>query len=159
MLNLIRSLPYLLVLSALGYGYHYFTVTKLEAKILEQDISLVSCEHTNDMLMYADEQQKDTIASLEKDLEDQRVAITELNTRVSDIKKERDNYLSIFRRHDLTKLSIAKPGLIEPRINNGTKEVFEDIEKQTEVTQEIKNENSDDFVPFTYSNPALDGMQ
>ena len=49
-----------------------------------------------------------------------------------------DDYLSIFKRHDLTKLARVKPGLIEPRINNGTKKVFESIENDS-----IEVENAD----------------
>ena len=45
--------------------------------------------------------------------------------------KEMNRYLDIFKRHDLTKLAAAKPGLIETRINKGTKDVFESIEKDS----------------------------
>jgi hypothetical protein len=37
--------------------------------------------------------------------------------------------LDIFKRHNLTKLAAAKPGLLEPRINKGTKNVFDSIEE------------------------------
>ena len=55
------------------------------------------------------------------------------------MQEEMDDYLSIFKRHDLTKLARVKPGLIEPRINNGTKKVFEQIEKDSE---EVENADS-----------------
>jgi hypothetical protein len=32
---------------------------------------------------------------------------------------------------NLTKLAIAKPGLLETRVNNGTKKVFESIEESS----------------------------
>jgi len=37
-------------------------------------------------------------------------------------------YLDIFSRHNLSKLAAARPGLIETRVNNGTKEVFDALE-------------------------------
>ena len=40
-------------------------------------------------------------------------------------------YLDIFKRHNLTKLAAAKPGLIEPRVNKGTKDVFNSIEEDS----------------------------
>jgi hypothetical protein len=40
-------------------------------------------------------------------------------------------YLDIFKRHNLTKLAAAKPGLLEPRINKGTKNVFDSIEEDS----------------------------
>ena len=52
------------------------------------------------------------------------------------MQQEMDDYLSIFKRHDLTKLAKAKPGLIQPRINKGTKEVFDAIE---DASREVEN--------------------
>jgi len=37
----------------------------------------------------------------------------------------------VFKRHDLSKLAFAKPGLIQTRVNKGTKDVFDSIEKDT----------------------------
>ena len=42
-----------------------------------------------------------------------------------------NRYLDIFKRHNLSKLAAAKPGLIETRVNNGTKEVFDSIEQDS----------------------------
>ena len=42
-----------------------------------------------------------------------------------------NRYLDIFKRHSLTKLAAAKPGLIEPRVNKATKEVFDGIEQDS----------------------------
>ena len=39
-----------------------------------------------------------------------------------------NRYLDIFRRHNLSKLAAAKPGLIETKFNSATKEVFDGIE-------------------------------
>ena len=40
-------------------------------------------------------------------------------------------YLDIFRRHNIAKLASAKPGMIELRFNNATKEVFDGIEEDS----------------------------
>jgi len=45
--------------------------------------------------------------------------------------EETKRYLEIFKKHDLTKLARAKPGLIELRVNSGTAEVFSSIERIT----------------------------
>ena len=42
-----------------------------------------------------------------------------------------NRYLDIFKRHNLTKLAAAKPGLLEPRVNKGTKDVFNSIEEDS----------------------------
>ena len=54
-----------------------------------------------------------------------------LKLKNQEIEAEMSRYLDIFKRHNLSKLAIAKPGLIETRVNNGTKDVFDSIEKDT----------------------------
>ena len=50
-----------------------------------------------------------------------------------------NRYLDIFRRHNLTKLAAAKPGLIEPRMNKATKEVFDGIENDSNLISDLNN--------------------
>ena len=75
----------------------------------------------------------------EQNLQKQLKVIGELSEKNNAMQTEMDDYLSIFKRHDLTKLAKAKPGLIQPRINNGTKEVFRAIE---EASKEVENADS-----------------
>jgi len=78
-----------------------------------------------------DAQQKEAIESLQNDFELQTNGLLQMQSRNQEIEAEMSRYLDIFRRHDLSKLASARPGLIEPRINNGTKEVFESIEEDS----------------------------
>ncbi len=41
----------------------------------------------------------------------------------------RDTLIDKVRKHDLAKLSLQKPGLVETRINNGTKRLFRELEE------------------------------
>ena len=75
----------------------------------------------------------------ENNLKVQLEAVGKLTEANNEMQAEMDDYLSIFKRHDLTKLARVKPGLIEPRINNGTKKVFEQIEKDSEEVQNADN--------------------
>jgi hypothetical protein len=59
-----------------------------------------------------------------------------LTTRSAELEREKNEYLSIFREHNLYRLARARPGLIEPRINNGTNDVFRQIEQDS---REIAN--------------------
>ena len=54
-----------------------------------------------------------------------------IQLRNQEIAQEMSRYLDIFKRHNLTKLAAAKPGLIEPRVNKGTKDVFDSIEEDS----------------------------
>ena len=50
-----------------------------------------------------------------------------------------NRYLDIFRRHNLNQLAEVRPGLVETRVNNGTKEVFDSIENDS---KELNNLNT-----------------
>ena len=57
----------------------------------------------------------------------------ELQANLQKAEAYKDDLLSKFQKHNLTKLSLKKPGLIEGRINNATKKVFDDIESLTAI--------------------------
>lgn len=75
--------------------------------------------------------QEEAIASLQNDFAKQTTALNNLQSKNNEIELEMNRYLDIFKRHNLTKLAAAKPGLIEPRVNKATKEVFDGIEQDS----------------------------
>jgi len=77
------------------------------------------------------QEQKLAIESLQNDFTLQTDSLLQIQSRNQEIEQEMSRYLDIFKRHNLTKLASAKPGLIEPRINKGTKDVFDSIEKDS----------------------------
>ena len=78
-----------------------------------------------------DAEQKLAIENLQSDFALQTEGLLEIQARNQEIQQEMSRYLDIFKRHDLTRLAAAKPGLIEPRINKGTKDVFDSIEEDS----------------------------
>ena len=78
-----------------------------------------------------DQEQKLAIESLQNDFTLQTEGLLAIQSRNQEIEQEMSRYLDIFKRHNLTKLAAAKPGLIEPRINKGTKNVFDSIEEDS----------------------------
>lgn len=60
----------------------------------------------------------------------------ELQANLQKAESYKDELLNKFQKHNLTKLSLRKPGLIEGRINNATKQVFDDIESLTAITND-----------------------
>ncbi len=76
-------------------------------------------------------EQKAAIESLQNDFALQTEGLLEIQARNQEIQQEMSRYLDIFKRHDLTRLAAAKPGLIQPRINKGTKDVFDSIEEDS----------------------------
>ena len=85
----------------------------------------------NAKLEYAVETQQETITNLQNDFALQGKSLVDMQSKNQEIEAEMNRYLDIFKRHDLTKLAAAKPGLIEPRVNEATKEVFNGIEQDS----------------------------
>ena len=55
----------------------------------------------------------------------------ELSGKLEDAEKDKDDLRSKLQKHDLTRLSIGKPGMMEKRINDDTKKLFSDFESIT----------------------------
>lgn len=73
--------------------------------------------------------QEEAIKTMQNDFTLQTQQLGELQKKSQEAQLEMNRYLDIFKRHNLTKLAAAKPGLLEPRINKGTKNVFDSIEE------------------------------
>ena len=139
MLGLIKMLPLLAVVGAGAYGYHTLEIGKRETTIAQLEKNNVVLKENSMRLETALETETASREQAEKNLKVQLEAVGKLTEANTEMQAEMDDYLSIFKRHDLTKLARVKPGLIEPRINNGTKKVFEQIEKDSE---EVENADS-----------------
>ena len=88
-----------------------------------------------------DAEQKKTIETMQSNFAKTTAELNGLQTRNQQYEEEMAEYLDIFRRHNLAKLASAKPGMIETRVNNKTKEVFDGIE---EDSKRISNLNNND---------------
>lgn len=146
MIAYVKLLPYVLAVVALAGAGHWFVVhtknqaiQELENRNTELNERVGSLEGANDINL-------ETIRELERRALDQANQVTRLQNRNTQLLEDRDEYMSIFRRHDLTRLSLAKPGLIENRINNGTQEVIQDLQALTMPApepQEDEEENQE----------------
>jgi hypothetical protein len=77
------------------------------------------------------EQQKEAMTAMKESFEQQAAALTNLQQRNSEINAEKDRYMAIFQRHNLDKLALMKPGMIQTRMNKATQKVFEEIENDS----------------------------
>jgi len=85
------------------------------------------------------QEQKLTIESLQNDFALQTKGLLSIQAKNQEIEIEMNRYLDMFKRHNLTKLAAAKPGLIEPRVNKGTKDVFDSIEEDSRNIDSLDN--------------------
>ena len=84
--------------------------------------------------------QEDAIANMQNDFALQTKELGALQAKSQATQMEMNRYLDIFKRHNLTKLASAKPGLLEPRINKGTKNVFDSIEEISRTIDSLDND-------------------
>jgi hypothetical protein len=61
--------------------------------------------------------QEAAIENMQNDFALQTKSLGELQAKSQATQLEMNRYLDIFKRHNLTKLAAAKPGLLEPKIN------------------------------------------
>ena len=93
----------------------------------------------NVLLEGAVEQQQQAMDALQGAFQRQTTALNNMTARNAEIEADMNRYLDIFRRHNLNQLAEARPGLVETRVNNGTKEVFDSIENDS---KELNNLNT-----------------
>ena len=99
--------------------------------------------YNNMQLEIAIEQQEEAIATIKESYENQGKALNQLASRNAQIEQEMNGYLDIFRRHNLNKLAIAKPGMIETRANDQTSEVFRSIENDSKELDSLDDPSAD----------------
>ena len=136
MLSTLKLLPIAIVLAGAGYAYHVTIVSQKDLAISELEKNNVILKENTVKLDIAFQQERKAREQSEQNLQTQLTAVSSLTDKNNEMQQEMDDYLSIFKRHDLTKLAKAKPGLIQPRINKGTKEVFDAIE---DASREVEN--------------------
>ena len=83
--------------------------------------------------------QEEAIKTMQNDFALQTQQLGELQKKSQEAQLEMNRYLDIFKRHNLTKLASAKPGLLEPKRNKGTKHVFESIEELSRTIDSLDN--------------------
>lgn len=134
----LKILPLVLLFAGAGYAAHWFIVNQLNLQITQLQSDVRQYQAQNVALQSASEINEQTIRSLEENGRQQIEQMSSLTNANQQLQSEKDEYLSIFRRHDLQRLALARPGLIEPRINNGTQEVFRQME---EDSREVSRQN------------------
>ena len=103
-------------------GWYYYKDTQARIQILTENSA---------RLEVATQQQTQTIQALVDDAERFGELNRELNTQLEAANDYKNVLIEKLRRHDLARLSMQKPGLVETIINNATKELFNSLEQLT----------------------------
>ena len=103
-------------------GWYYYKDTQSRIQTLTEN---------NAKLETAKAIQDQTIDALIADREKFDKLNKELQVKLEQANDYKTTLIDKLRKHDLAKLSMKKPGMMEKRINNGTKKLFRSLESLT----------------------------
>lgn len=120
-----------IIIAGVSIGYFYYNSTQAT---LQQQAALITAFEVKNQI------QENTINQLESSIKYQAEQLNELSASNAAAEAELNRYMSIFSRHDLTRLAAARPGLIQTRINNGTNDVFRSIKESSTIDVNPNND-------------------
>ena len=113
----------LVVLSGVGYGaISYYNDTQER---------LATLRDNNAKLEVANKSKEEALKTIQSNVEKTNKLNKELQGRLQDAEVYQDDLRKKLQKHDLTRLSEKKPGLVEKKINEGTQKLFNDFESIT----------------------------
>ena len=123
MIRLYGAIALVMVILGLGLGCkYYYDSTQAKIEQLTSD---------NATLSVAVERQEATIKEINSSIKLSEELTTALSDELQQSEVMLDNLRTKFTNHDLTKIAIKKPKLLEDRINNATIELFKNITADT----------------------------
>tara|TARA_Y100000033_G_scaffold50835_1_gene62484 strand:- start:576 stop:983 length:408 start_codon:yes stop_codon:yes gene_type:complete len=111
-------------------GYYYYKDTQSRIQTLTENSARLEA---------VTKEQDNTINVLVKDQQKFEELNIELQSKLDKANEYKDVLIGKLRKHDLAKLSMQKPGLIEKRINNGTNKLFKSLEELTVIESPDSN--------------------
>ena len=111
----------IIVAMVMAFGTYYWLTEKRLATLTENNAKLSIAAQTN----------QQTIDKLTQDYEQQQELNSELKIKLTAAEAYGDELAKKFREHDLTMLTLKKPGLIERRVNSATQKILNDMESST----------------------------
>ena len=105
-------------------GWYYYKDTQARIQTLTENSAKLEIAATT---------QKNTIDTLMADAKKYAELNSELQKNLEKANDYKNTLIGKLRKHNLAKLSMQKPDLVEKKINNGTKKLFESFESITAV--------------------------
>lgn len=125
-----------------GGFYWYFTSSQNEIATLNQNIATLRSD--NARLTGKIEEQNETIVRLEDTRAQDQETILELSQEFNKARDEVSQLRETFAKHDLNRLSLRKPGLIENIINRGTAAEGKEFTEMTTPPEELPKQEENE---------------
>ena len=122
----------LLMGSMVLVGRWYYYDTQETIKVLNENNATLKANQTQ--LQETINTNNETILRQQVEARQIAEANDQLKSQLVDAEKYADDLAGKLRRHNLTVLTMQKPGLIESRVNNATEKLFREMEKVTGST-------------------------
>ena len=97
----------------------------------------VTLKANNAALEGAVEMQKETINTIKNDFELQSTQLNEMTIKSQAAQRELNRYTQFIQDYKLTAKVLEDPEGMQRKINNGTKHIFEDIEKLSDTVDNL----------------------
>ena len=81
--------------------------------------------------------QQEAIETMEKDFENQAAQLQDMTLKSQAAQRDLNRYTDFIRNYTLTAKILENPVEMERKINNGTKHIFEDIEKLSGTVDDL----------------------
>ena len=121
-------------------GYYWWSNGKINDLTEQLNVAITNTA----LLEQSVETQNEHISTLLVDQEASNKRINDLQTLNREAEGKVSELRKTFDEHNLNNLSLAKPGLIERIINNGTKKVYDNIRELTNPDRQVENEENSD---------------
>ena len=128
----------------------FFTTCQAICPIMKENMIILQDQYKDDDSVYLlshtvtpEIDTKEVLKAIKESYETQGKALNQMASKTAEIAAEMTRYMDIFRRHNLNQLAVAKPGLIEKRVNNGTKQVFDSIENDSKELDSLDDITTD----------------
>ena len=148
---MIQIILIMCALSALGggYAYHVTTVSKLESEVVQLEANNRTLKENQVQMEAAVNSSQQALKAVEANAKKSEASMSNLTQRNNELNKEKQNYMKVFKDHNLTILARARPGMIEKRANEKTALVFRELENDTKELMD-----ADDGEPTTSGLPV-----
>ena len=143
MLGMKILLPIILVVGGAGFAYHKVVINEKDNRIAQQQMDIAACTQQKLALDAASEINSRTIDKLEKQMKQQAQEFAKLTQQNSQLEKDKNRYVCMVRRHNLTERAQTEAADLEPRVNRATDRVFRQVEADSRELDEADDSASE----------------